>query len=69
MKLFTPEKTELLDVTKVSSSIDGVVIEGTIMGALPMRAVLTPAELRKAFSLLTLRTIVTLIAMLFRTGR
>jgi hypothetical protein len=69
MKLFTPEKTELLNVTKVSSSIDGVVIEGTIMGALPMRAVLTPAELRKAFSLLTLRTIVTLIAMLFRTGR
>jgi hypothetical protein len=66
MKLFTPEKTELIDVTKVSSSIDGVVIEGTIMGALPMRAVLTPAELRKAFSLLTLRTILTLTAMVFR---
>jgi hypothetical protein len=69
MKLFTPEKTELIDVTKVSSSTDGVVIEGTIMGALPMRAVLTPAELRKAFSLLTFRTMLTLVAMLFRTGQ
>jgi len=68
MKLFTPEKTELIDVTKVSSSVDGVMIEGMIMGALPMRAVLTPGELRKAFSLLTLRTVWTLIAMLFRPG-
>ena len=68
MKLFTPEKTELIDVTKVSSSADGVMIEGTIMGALPMRAVLTPVELRKAFSLLSLRTVLTLIAMLFRRG-
>ena len=68
MKLFTPEKTELIDVTKVSRSADGVMIEGTIMGALPMRAVLTPAELRRAFALLTLRTAVTLIAMLFRRG-
>jgi hypothetical protein len=68
MKLFTPEKTELIDVTKISSSVDGVVIEGTIMGALPMRAVLTPAELRKAFGLLTVRTAFTLLAMLFRPG-
>lgn len=68
MKLFTPEKTELIDVTGVKSDVRGLLIEGKIMGALPMRAVLTPAELRRAFSLLTWRVAAQVVAMLFRRG-
>lgn len=66
MKLFTPEKTELIDVTAVKLHDDGLLIEGKIMGAMPMKAVLRPAELRRAFALLSLPTILRLIAMLFR---
>ena len=48
MKLFTPEKIELLVVTAVAPCADGLLIEGKIMGAMPMKAVLRPAELRAA---------------------
>lgn len=66
MKFQTPEKTDLIEVTGVRPHEDGLLIEGTIMGAMPMKAVLRPAELRRGFSLLRLETIVTLAAMLFR---
>jgi hypothetical protein len=66
MRLYTPEKTELLEVTSVESSPEGLVIDGQIMGAMPMKAVLTPAELRRAFRLLSFRTSLSLVAMLFR---
>ncbi len=69
MKLFTPEKTELIDVTAVKTHPDGILIEGKIMGALPMRAVLTPAELRRGFSLLTWGLAKKLVAMSFRRGQ
>ena len=36
------------------------------MGAMPMRAVLRPSELRRGFSLLNLKIMANLIAMLFR---
>ncbi len=68
MKLYTPEKTELIEVTAVRPHDDGLLIEGKIMGAMPMKAMLRPRELRRAFALLTFRTVLTLIAMLFRKG-
>jgi hypothetical protein len=66
MKLYTPEKTDLIEVTAIRPERNGVVIEGTIMGAMPMRAFLRPRELRSAFALLRPRIIFTLLAMLFR---
>lgn len=66
MKLFTPDKTELLVVTGLSPHADGLLIEGKIMGAMPMKAVLRPAELRKFFGLLSLRTMFALVGMLLR---
>lgn len=66
MKLYTPENTELIDVVSVKPQGDGLLIEGKIMGAMPMKAVLGPSELRRAFALLSFRTIVVLFAMLFR---
>ena len=68
MKLYTPEKTELIDVTAIGLHGDGLLIEGKIMGVMPMKAVLRPRELRRAFPLLRFRIIVALIAMLFRRG-
>jgi hypothetical protein len=66
MKLYTPEQVELMEVTALTPGREGLVIEGQIMGAMPMKAVLTPAELRQAFKLLDARTLVALLGMLFR---
>jgi hypothetical protein len=41
-------------------------IEGKIMGTMPMKAVLRRSELRAGFRLLILRAVLTLLAMLFR---
>ena len=66
MKLYTPDKTELIDVTAVRSQEAGLLIEGRIMGAMPMKAVLRPSELRAGFRLLSFRVVLTVLAMLFR---
>jgi hypothetical protein len=66
MKLQTPDKTELIVIDRGVPSAEGLEIRGTIMGAMPMTAVLTPAELRRGFRLLSARTVGALIGMLFR---
>ena len=66
MKFYTPEKTELIVITAVTPHKDGMLLAGKIMGAMPMKAVLRPSELRAGFRFLTLRTIFALIGMLFR---
>ena len=66
MKFVTPDKTELIVIEKVARHADGIEIAGTIMGAMPMTAVLTPAELRRGFRFLSLRVLGALIGMLFR---
>jgi hypothetical protein len=69
MKLFTPDNTELIDVTAIRPEGNGLLIEGKIMGAMPMKAVLRPRELRAAVRLLSFRTFLALLAMLFRGDR
>lgn len=66
MKLYTPDKVELMEVTSIASSPEGLVIDGLIMSAMPMKAVLTPQEFRRAFRLLSLRTMLAIMGMLFR---
>lgn len=66
MKLFTPEKTPLLDVASVEPHPDGILIQGKIMGTMPMKAILRPEELRAGLRFLGPRLILTVIAMLFR---
>ncbi len=66
MRLYTPEKIELMEVTSIQPGPDGLVIDGQIMGAMPMKAVLTPQEFRRAFRLLSFRTLLSIVLMLFR---
>ena len=66
MKLYTPEQVELMEVKSLTATDEGLVIDGQIMGAMPMKAVLTPADLRKAFKLLDARSAMALIGMLLR---
>ncbi|HEX7784424.1 MAG TPA: hypothetical protein VF509_16615 [Sphingobium sp.] len=66
MKLYTPDKTVLMDVTAIRPHPDGLVIEGKIMGAMPMKAILRPAEARAAFKLLSWPVFKTALSMLLR---
>lgn len=66
MKLYTPDNTELIEVTAVTQHADGIQIEGTIMGAMPMKAILRPQELRSGFRFLSPGLIWKALTMLFR---
>ena len=66
MKLLTNDNDELMEVSALKAEDGRLVVGGTIMGAMPIEAVLTPAELRKVFSLLSPRLVIALIAMFFR---
>jgi hypothetical protein len=66
MKLYAGDGSELMDVSAVRSEGNCLIIEGTIMGAMPIQASLRPAELRSGFKLLSFKTIAFLIGMMFR---
>lgn len=66
MKLLTSDQSELMEVSSLKSDNGNLVVVGTIMGAMPVEAVLTPGEMRKAFKLLSLGMIFFIIGMLFR---
>jgi hypothetical protein len=57
VKLYAPDKSMLIDVRAVKEHADGLVIEGKIMGSMPMKAVLRPEEIRAIFALLTSRVV------------
>jgi hypothetical protein len=61
----TSDNTELMEVSSFKTDQSNLVVCGTIMGAMPIEAVLTPAELRKVFKLLTFKTVWHVIKMLF----
>jgi hypothetical protein len=65
MKLFTSDNAELMDVSELRPESASLTIVGTIMGAIPTEAVLTPTELRAALKLVNLKIVILLIKMLF----
>ncbi len=66
MKLYTSERTELMEVKSLELAPEGLVIRGQIMGTMPLNALLTPAELRRGFWLLRPRAVLKLLWMLFQ---
>lgn len=64
MRLLTSDQSELMEVTALKTEGDNLVVVGTIMGAMPTEAILTPTELRKAFRLLSFGKIMFLLKML-----
>jgi hypothetical protein len=68
MELFTKDKDSLMTVEKLSRDGSNLLIEGQIMGTLPVRAVLTPDQARAALKLLNFRMVFFLLTILFRSG-
>lgn len=66
MKLVTPEKTTLMEVTSVKRHEQGIVIQGKIMGTMPMKAILRPEELRSGLRFISPGLIWGLLRMLFQ---
>lgn len=66
MELFTKDKDSLMTVEKLSADGNNLLIEGQIMGTLPVRAVLTPEQARAALRLLNVKTVLFLLTLLFR---
>ena len=65
MKLMTSDQSELMEVSALKTEGNRLVVVGTIMGAMPVEAVLTPSELRKVFKLLSFGLVLFVIKMLF----
>jgi len=68
MKIYSADKTELMQVAKIDRDGNDLVIKGKVFGTMPMSARLTPAEARAAFKLLTPKLILFLLTLPFRKG-
>ena len=66
MKMQGPDGSQLIEVTDVQAHGPGLMVSGQIMGAMPMKAVLKPSELRAGFKFLSVGLVFHVIAMLFR---
>ena len=66
MKLYSPDKSELMEVKSIERDGDDLVIKGKVFGAMPMTARLRPAEAKKALKLIDLKTALFILTMPFR---
>ena len=68
MKLYSPDKSELMDVSAIERDGDDLVIKGKVFAAMPMTARLRPEEAKKALKLIDLKTALFILTLPFRKG-
>ena len=66
MKLYSADRSELMDVSSIERDGEDLVIKGKVFGAMPMAARLRPAEARKALKLVDLKTALFILTLPFR---
>ena len=66
VKLFGVDETVLIEITAVKPHTQGLMIEGKIMGAMPMKAFLHADEMRAGLGLLKWSVIKAALGMFFR---
>lgn len=69
MKLYGPDNKELMVISSIERQGNELVLKGKVFGAMPLTAKLRPEELRGAFRLLSPRTLLFAVSMLFRRRR
>lgn len=69
MKLYASDNSDLMEVSNIYPEGDNLVIEGAIMGAMPIRAIVKPAEVRKALGMMSFKVKLHAFSMLFRGSR
>lgn len=63
------DNSDLMEIARIYPESGNLIVEGTIMGAMPIRAVVKPAEMRRAISLMSFRTKIAAFKMLFLWSR
>jgi len=66
MKIYSADKSELMQVTTIERDGDDLVLKGKVFGTMPMSARLRPEEARAALKLLTPQLILFLLSLPFR---
>ena len=66
MKLYSADKSELMDVSSIERDGDDLVIKGKVFAAMPMAARLRPEEAKKALKLVDLKTALFILSLPFR---
>lgn len=66
MKLFSPDSSELMQISSLERDGNQLLIKGTAFGAMPITAQLRASEARAALRLLNWRTALFLLTLLFR---
>ncbi len=68
MKLYSPDKSELMDVSTIERDGNDLVIKGKVFGAMPMTARLRPSEAKKALKLIDLKLALFILTLPFLKG-
>jgi hypothetical protein len=68
IRLYGPDNSELMAVSKLERDGDALAIKGKIYGAMPLTAKLYPEDVRAAFRFLTPGLLWFLMTMLFKRG-
>ena len=66
IKVYDGQGNELMTVRSFAQDGNDLLISGKIMGSMPMKARLTPKEARAALKLLTFKTFLFFLTILFR---
>jgi hypothetical protein len=68
VKIYSADKTELMQVAAIERDGNDLVLKGKVFGTMPMSARLRPSEARAALKLLTPGLIWFLLTLPFRKG-
>ncbi|MBT2135400.1 hypothetical protein KK137_13765 [Croceibacterium sp. LX-88] len=66
MKIYSADKSELMQVSVIERKGDDLVLKGKVFGTMPMSATLTPEQARAALKLLTPKLMLFILTLPFR---
>jgi hypothetical protein len=66
MKLYGPDRRELMTVSRIERAGDQLVIKAKVFGTMPMTASITPENVREGLRLLGIRGVLFVLTMLVR---
>ena len=69
MKLYGPDRRELMTISRIEREGQQLILKGKVFGTMPLSASLTPEEARAGLKLLGWRGAVFMLSMLFRRSR
>lgn len=66
MKIYSQDKSELMEIKSLERDGNMLVIKGKVFGTMPMSARLHPGDARKGLRLLNFKLVLFLLTFLFR---